>query len=113
MAKLYPFSVKKHQHDITLTFNRLRNEIVDLEDELFENKTLSKEERKIRFDRIDKLEELVEKYRPIYHAVYSNYPIVWLNGKDYGIAKEMAIAAIEYRAKKVIETGRLYNLQYV
>ena len=68
MAKTYPFNMNKHQHDIFYCYNRAKN-IGDYE----------------------KAEEISGLLR---------YPakVVWLTGKELGLAKNCAIWADEMRS---------------
>lgn len=110
MMKKYPFSAAKHQHDITLAYNRVRNTIDDLVNEDWSK--LSQSEKSAKRAELDRLETLLEKFTPIYHAVYQQFPVAWFTGAQYQMAKAMVIAATEFRAGKCIEQGRIDLLKY-
>ena len=75
-VKRYPFNMNKHQHDIFFRYNRCKNELYEKE----MNGTITDEE-------IDKYEELIEK---LGHLLECGCGIVWLTGKEYGLANETA-----------------------
>ena len=103
--KKYPFSIQKHAHDIEFYRNRLYNTMCDMESGEI---PMDAE----RFDRIydfyhNELEEL-------YCAMFDSRDgrIVYLTGKQIGLAKRIVFWASEQRAKSCIESGKLDYLKY-
>lgn len=76
MAKRYPFNMTKHQHDIYFRYNRAKNEY---DDKCYDG-TITETEH-------DQYETLINSL-----ANLLNYGtgVVWLTGKEYGLAKESA-----------------------
>lgn len=79
--KLYPFNIAKHEHDIFYRYNRAKNEL----DENW--KTMNREQ----FDKLDRLIDDLEELLGFMGGV------VWLTGKQYGLAKESVIWADSQR----------------
>lgn len=77
--KRYPFNMNKHQHDIFFRYNRARNEL----DEKFFEGTLSTKE-------LDKYEQLIEGLEKLLNY---GIGIVWLTGRELGLAKETVLWA--------------------
>lgn len=77
--KRYPFNMNKYQHDIFFRYNRARNEM----DEKFLEGTLSTEE-------LDKYERLIEGLENLLNY---GIGIVWLTGREFGLAKETVLWA--------------------
>ena len=71
-TKRYPFSLRKHAHDLEFRRNRALNEWFDTEDE-------QKKDR--RQPLIDALANIL-LYCPDYKG------IIWITGKEYGLANE-------------------------
>lgn len=80
-TKRYPFSLRKHEHDILFRRNRALNEWYDTEDE----------------DKKDKLQKLIDDLADITSYFPDNRGIVWLTGKEYGLAKESVMWAESHR----------------
>ena len=85
--KTYPFNATKHAHDIELRYNRVSNELSDLE-----------QTRGSNYDDMAKLETL--KYALDDLLSYMRPGIVWLDGKRYGLAKETVNWSTCYRDHK-------------
>ena len=85
-AKRYPFSLRKHAHDIEFRRNRAKNEKYDKECE----GTLTNEET-ISYD------NLIEELGNILLYYPDNKGIVWLTGKEHGLAKETVFWAESMR----------------
>ncbi len=80
-AKLYPFSLAKHGHDIEFRYNRLKN----IEHDYFcEGLKLTDAE----YDKLEKELELVTKAYEIILNTFSNGKVVWVDGATLGILKE-------------------------
>lgn len=90
--KLYPFSNEKHAHDIEFRYNRICNEIHDMQ--------LAPEfgGRKHTAEEFDKAWDEMEKLQEVYDIVCIGGGISWLTGKQYAIAKECVAWASETRA---------------
>ena len=87
-TKKYPFNVEKHSHDIGFRRNRAMNE----RDEKESNGTLTEEERRQYDALIDELGDLLITF------LDRDYRgIVWLTGKEYGLAKECVCWATAMR----------------
>ncbi len=92
MAKLYPFSMKKHAHDIEFRRNRVYNEMRDFEDG----------DSKISGEDYDKLYALHEELTELLLAVMDSPDgrVAWLTGKQYGLAKETVTWAVNERCSR-------------
>lgn len=73
-VKRYPFNMSKHQHDIFFRYNRAKNEY---DDKCYSN-TITAEQMDKYEDLIAGLENLLE---------YGT-GIVWLTGREWGLANE-------------------------
>ncbi len=84
--KLYPFNAERNAHDIAFRRNRAMNEMSDKE----ANGTLTDKERREYERFIEESGNILEK------CVFRDYRgIVWLTGKEIGMAKEcMAWASV-------------------
>jgi hypothetical protein len=87
--KLYPFSARKHAHDIEFRRNRVNNEINDME---FGRVPWDDETYNRMYGVFDALTELLEV------IMGSHAPIVQLTGAQIGLAKETVWWAQETRA---------------
>ena len=76
-VKRYPFNIRRHGHDIEYRRNRAKNEMSDKEYE----GTLTREEA-------DRYDRLIEDLGDILLYYPDNKGIVFLTGKEYGLAKE-------------------------
>ena len=74
MAKTYPFNMTKHQHDIFFRYNRAKNEY---DDKCYNNTITTKE--------IAQYEVLIGRLSSLLEI---GTGIVWLTGKEYGLAQE-------------------------
>lgn len=82
--KLYPFNLAKHEHDIFFRYNRAKNEL----DENWQTMN------RAQFDKLDKLVDDLQELLGLMGGV------VWLTGKQYGLAKECVIWADSARAER-------------
>lgn len=73
-TKRYPFNMNKHQHDIFFRYNRAKNEY----DEKCHNGTIKPYEH-------DRYENLIDA---LANLLGYGTGIVWLTGKEYGLAQE-------------------------
>lgn len=70
--KKYPFSLRKHAHDLEFRRNRALNEWFDTEDE----------------NKKDRLQKLIDDLADILLTFPDNRGVIWLTGKEYGLAIE-------------------------
>lgn len=103
--KLYPFSMIKNGHNIELWLNRTYLIINayytgDKEDEYFPSDVSD-----------TYIENLENKRRYVEDNIWGS-GIVWLPYKDWQLANEISEWAVNDRAQKCIESGRLDLLQY-
>jgi len=77
-TKSYPFSVTKHQHDIEFRFNRVKNEMYDMEhgDIPWDDATY------------EKMNELSDQLEELMSYVYGSGGIAWIPGHLYGLAQD-------------------------
>ena len=80
-AQRYPFNMNKHQHDIFFRYNRCKNELDD---------KLADREYHITDAEIDRYEALIDA---LGHILDYGIGIVWLTGKEYGLAHETVLWA--------------------
>ena len=73
--KKYPFSLRKHAHDLEFRRNRAKNELFDLYDS-------DDEQKKAR------LQRLIDDLADILLTFPDNRGVIWLTGKEYGLAME-------------------------
>lgn len=103
--KTYPFSVQKHAHSIEFYRNHILNTISDAES------------GEIQMDR-EKLDNLYAfahgPLEELYEAMFNSRDgkIVYLTGKQIGLAKKIVFWASERRASSLISAGKLDYLQY-
>ena len=84
--KLYPFSLRRYGHDLAFRRNRAINEMGDKES----NGTLTTQER-VQFQKlIDDLSDILLTYP-------DSRGVVWLTGKQLGLAKESSAWACAMR----------------
>lgn len=105
MEKTYPFSVAKHAHDIEFFHNRLYNIMRDMEDgETPMNNELH--------DKICDLYygDLQELYLKMFDS--RDGRVVFLTGKQIGLAKQIVLWASNSRASSLIKAGKYEFLQY-
>lgn len=88
MSKRYPFSLRKHGHDIEFRWNRLFNEQYDKSSE----GTLTNEED-------EKYEELKDRLERILLTYPDGSGVIWLEGKDWALAQETVAWAESARAE--------------
>lgn len=103
--KLYPFSVVKHAHDIEFYHNRLYNTMRNMESgEIPMDKK--------RYNSICNLYygELQELYEMMFNS--RDGRIVYLTGKQIGLAKKIVEWASNTRYNTQIAHGKYRNLQY-
>ena len=88
--KLYPFSLTKHAHDVDFRYNRLFNEISDIECGLTE---VSREKYYMMLDLKDAIESLILDG----FSNTSDGKVCYLTGKQIGLAKECVAWASSIR----------------
>lgn len=101
--KTYPFSAQKHMHDIEYYYNHCNNVLSDM---------LSGE---IPYDskRFDEISDMLEnQLKELYAAMFCGCPVVYLTGKQIGLAKRIIAWASERRAGHLIARGKTEYLQY-
>lgn len=103
--KMYPFSVAKHAHDIEFYHNRLYNIMRDME-----SGEIPMDEK--RYKSICDLYygELRELYEMMFNS--RDGRIVYLTGKQIGLAKKIIEWASNTRYNTQIANGKYRNLQY-
>lgn len=106
MEKKYPFSVEKHAHDIELYHNRLYNTMYEME------------AGEIPMDRekYDKMSNLYYgELRELYEMMFNSRDgrVVYLTGKQIGLAKEIVVWAAETRASSLAAAGKSRYFQYL
>lgn len=102
--KKYPFSVQKHAHDIEYRKNKVWNTLRDMES------------GEIPWDdkEYDRLQDLLDQLRGLLDVVQfgGNGYVVYLTGKQIGLAKECVAWASESRANSLIAAGKAQYLKY-
>ena len=88
MSKRYPFSLRKHGHDLMFRRNRAMNEYYAKDSE----GTLTDEEEQAYTDIIDRLAEITSYYP-------DGSGVIWLEGKDWALAQESVAWAESARAE--------------
>ena len=104
--KTYPFSTRKHAHDIEFYRNRLFNTMRGME-----SGEIPMDEK--RYDRIEAM--YYGELEDLYNAVVFNSRdgvVSYLTGKQIALAKKIVIWASETRANSCIERGRLDLVKY-
>ena len=82
--KRYPFSFRKHEHDIFYRYNRAKNELDD------KRATATPKD-------IGRYEELIENLAKLMCHRPDEKGIVWLTGKEYGLANDCVCWAASMR----------------
>lgn len=104
--KMYPFSTRKHAHDIEFYRNRLHNIMYSMESG----------EIPMDAEKFDKMYEFYNgELEELYNAVCFNTRdgiVSYLTGKQIALAKKIVFWASEERASKCIESGRYDLLKY-
>lgn len=104
--KLYPFSTRKHAHDIEFYRNRLYNTMCAME----------RGDMPMDGERYDRIYDFYNgELEELYDAVCFNTRdgiVSYLTGKQIALAKQIVLWASETRAQSCIESGRLDLLQY-
>ena len=103
--KMYPFSVAKHAHDIEFYHNKLYNTMRDME-----NGEIPMDKK--RYDRMSNMfyGPLMELYEMMFNS--RDGKIVYLTGKQIGLAKKIVEWASNTRYETQIAHGNYRNLQY-
>ena len=103
-VKMYPFSTAKHAHDIELYHNRLFNTMCDMESGEIPMD-------KVRYNRIHDMYygELMDLMEAMSGSCGQ---VIYLTGKQIGLAKKIVIWASETRAATCIRNGRLDLIKY-
>lgn len=104
MAKLYPFSVRKHAHDIELRNNRVWNTLRDME-----SGEIEWDEKK--YDTLTAHQEKVQELLDVILSSGNGY-VVYLTGEQIGLAKEIVAWASGVRTESLIASGKTEWLQY-
>lgn len=103
--KTYPFSVAKHAHDIEFYRNKLYNTMCDMENgEIPMNRKQYKLISDLYYGELQELYEMMFNSR--------DGRIVYLSGKQIGLAKKIVAWASNTRYNTQIEYGNYRNLQY-
>lgn len=104
-SKLYPFSVRKHAHDIEYYHNHLYNVMRGMESGEIPMDA-------DRYDRISDMYygELQELYAMMFNS-RDGYTVL-LTGKQIGLAKQIVLWASDSRANHLIASGKTQYLQY-
>ena len=99
VAKLYPLSMEKNQHNFMLISNICANTMHDMEmgDIEWDEK---------EYDRLYDLKREADEYFCL------DLPVAWVDGKTYGRCKELITMAVEHRVAKCVEAGHLDYIQY-
>jgi len=85
--KRYPFSLRKHAHDLEYRRNKAKNEMYDKD----ANGTLTESERDAYENLIDDLARIISLYFP------DSRGVVWLSGKEWALAHESVLWAESMR----------------
>ena len=83
--KLYPFSMKKHGHDLEFAYNHQWLICREMEDG-------DREWDDRAFERLETIEKAYLKY--------IGYEIVYVTGKNYGLLRDLCAWAENYRAER-------------
>ncbi|MBP3653186.1 MAG: hypothetical protein J6J78_08990 [Clostridia bacterium] len=102
--KKYPFSVRKHAHDIEFRINRVWLEMHDMESGEIEWDEAT-------YDKLDKLHDDLLALRDSIMYNGDGY-VAFLTGKEIGLAKETVAWASGTRANSLIKAGKTQYLQY-
>ena len=103
--KLYPFSVQKHAHSIEFYYIHVKNTLYDMESG----------ETAMDIPRYDRLSDfLEEELTPLYNAMFDSRDgrVVYLTGRQIGLAREIVSWASERRAGSLVHAGKTEYLQY-
>ncbi len=103
--KKYPFSIQKHAHSIEFYHNHLFNTM-----KAMENGEIPMDE--VRHDQM--YDFYHGELRELYEAMFDSRDgkIVYLTGKQIGLAKKIVIWASEQRANSLIRAGKTQYLRY-
>ena len=104
--KLYPFSVQKHGHSIEYYRNHLYCTLRSME-----CGEVPMDEK--RYEAIRDMYDS-ELFNSLYEEMFNSRDgrVVYLTGKQLGLAKKIVMWASESRAKHLIEAGKYDYLQY-
>ena len=106
MEKKYPFSVEKHAHDIELYHSRLYNTMYEMEvgDIPMDRK---------KYDEMSDLYygDLCELYEMMFNS--RDGRVVYLTGKQIGLAKEIVAWAAEVRTSRLLKSGNDKYIKYL
>lgn len=97
-AKLYPFSARKHAHDIEFRRNRCANELDDLLNGIGLETTRTK--FRTHLERVEALDKMQADLTDLLAAVLGSMDdrqVAWLTGPQLALAKETALWAAEQR----------------
>lgn len=91
-TKLYPFSAKKHAHDIEYRYNRAKNELYDYESG----------EVEMTAETANRIEALKQELADLICAIQwnrDNRGVAWLTGEQYSLAMQSVQWAEAMRAE--------------
>lgn len=103
--KMYPFSIAKHAHDIEFYYNKLYNTMRDME-----SGEIPMDEKEYESIYNFYHGELQELYEMMFNS--RDGRIVYLTGKQIGLAKQVVQWASNTRYNTQIAHGNYKNLQY-
>jgi hypothetical protein len=102
-TKTYPFSAKKHMHDIEYYYNHCNNVISDM----------LNGEIPYDADRFDRISDMLDtQLEDLYSAMFCGTPVVYLTGKQIALAKKIVVWAQEHRAGHLRASGKTEYIQY-
>lgn len=104
-VKTYPFSVAKHAHDIEFYRNKLYNTMRDME-----NNEIPMDRKQYKAISDMYYGELQELYEMMFNS--RDGRIVYLTGKQIGLAKKIVEWARNTRYNTQLAHGKYWNLQY-
>ena len=105
VMKMYPFSVQKNAHSIEFFHNRIANILYDVEGGQLEMSS----------DQYNRLRDFFDgELQELYEAMFQSRDgrVVYLTGRQIGLAKKVIVWASEQRAASLIANGKLEFLKY-
>lgn len=104
--KTYPFSARKHAHDIEFFWNRMQNVMDDMR---CGEVPMDKEWYEATFELLDS-----DVFRSMFSKISGACccPVIYLTGPEIGLAKKIVIWASETRAATCIKNGRYDLIKY-
>ena len=103
--KTYPFSIQKHAHSIEYYYNHVKNTLAGME-------AGDIPMDRARYDRL--ADFLEDELLPLYTAMFDSRDgrVVYLTGRQIGLARKIVAWASERRAASLIRAGKTEYLQY-